>query len=150
MARPHPPPHCEGEARRGLSSAPANRPLGILQLLLAPPVAALLDQFTRDGEIGGGGSPGIFRFAEEEAGAVEVNVGYVEFHGAALGDFPGLVQVVLRALGAGAFAFEKPQPGAGEEAAREVMLRPARRRPSTACWRGAWQGSSDEPSRIAA
>ena len=73
--------------------------------------------------IGGGGSPRILRFAEEEAGAVEVDVSHVEFHGAALGDFPGLVQVALRALGAGAFAFETPQqPGAGEKAADEVVL----------------------------
>ena len=70
-----------------------------------------------------GDPQGYSRFAEEEAGAVEVDVGHVEFHGAALGDFPGLVQVALRALGAGASAFEKPQPGAGEEAAGEVMLR---------------------------
>ena len=89
-------------ARRGLSSTPANRPLGILQLLLASPVAGLLDERARGGEIGGGGFPGILRFAEEEAGAVEVDVGQEEFHGPALGDFPGFVQVALRALGAGA------------------------------------------------
>ena len=95
--------------------------LRIRQLFFAPPVAAFLDELARGGEIGGGGSPGILRFAEEEAGAVEVDVGHVEFHGAALGDLPGLVQVALRALGAGACAFETPQPGAGEEAAGEVV-----------------------------
>ena len=41
-------------------------------------------------------------FAEEEAGAVEVDVGQEESHGPALGDFPGFVQILLRALGAGA------------------------------------------------
>ena len=54
---------------------------------------------------------------------MEVDVGQEERHGAALGDFPGFVQVALRALGAGARAGEKPQPGAGEEAARDVVLR---------------------------
>ena len=57
--------------------------------------------------------------AEEEPGAVEVDVGQEKFHGAALGDFPGFVQIVLRALGAGARAGEKAQPGAGEEAGEE-------------------------------
>ncbi len=108
--------------RRGLS-APANRPLGILQLLLAPPVAAFLDELARGGEIGGGGSPGILRFTEEQAGAVEVDVGHEEFHGAALGDFPGFVEVAPRAIGAGPCAGEKPQPGAGEERSGNPVLR---------------------------
>jgi hypothetical protein len=75
----------------------------------------------RGGKIGGGGSPRILRVAQEEAGAVEMDVGHEEFHGAALGDFPGFVQVVLRALEAGARAGESAQPGAGEEAAGEVV-----------------------------
>ena len=70
-----------------------------------------------------GDSQGYSRFAEEEPGAVEVDVGQEEFHGAALGDFPGFVQIALRAVGAGACAGEKPQPGAGEEAAGKMVLR---------------------------
>jgi hypothetical protein len=62
------------------------------------------------------------RFAEEETGAVGVDVGHVELHGAALGDLPGLVQVAPRALGAGARAGKKPQPGASEEAMGNVLL----------------------------
>jgi len=54
---------------------------------------------------------------------MEVDVGHEEPHGAALGDFPGFVEVGLRALGAGARVGEKPQPGAGEEAARKMVLR---------------------------
>jgi hypothetical protein len=56
---------------------------------------------------------------------MEVDVGQEEGHGAALGDLPGLVQIALRTLGAGAGAGENAQPGAGEEAAGEVVL-PAR------------------------
>lgn len=44
-------------------------------------------------------------------------------HRAALGDFPGLVQIGLRALGAGAPAGDTAQPGAGEEAVGDVVLR---------------------------
>ncbi len=54
---------------------------------------------------------------------MEVNVRHVEPHGAALGDFPGFVEVSLCALGAGAHAGEKPQPGAPEEAAGNVVCR---------------------------
>ena len=43
-------------------------------------------------------------------------------HGAAFGDFPGFVHVALRALGAGACAGQKPQPGAGEQAKGKVLL----------------------------
>jgi hypothetical protein len=50
-----------------------------------------------------------------------VDVGHVELHGAALGDFPGFIQVGLRALGAGAGAGEIPQPGASEEAAGKIV-----------------------------
>ncbi len=52
-----------------------------------------------------------------------MDVGQEKLHGAALGDFPGFVQILLRALGAGARAGEKAQPGAGEEAAGKMVLR---------------------------
>ena len=65
--------------------------------------------------------PRIRASREEEPGAVEVDVGHEQRHGAALGDFPGFVQVALRALGAGARAGETAQPGAGEEAAGKVV-----------------------------
>ena len=45
---------------------------------------------------------------------MEVDVSQEKPHGAALGDFPGFVQIFLRALGAGVRAGEAPQPGAGE------------------------------------
>jgi hypothetical protein len=41
-------------------------------------------------------------------------------HGAAFSDSPSLVQVCLRALGAGAGTGETPPPSAGEEAAGET------------------------------
>lgn len=80
---------------------------GIFEFFLPAPIATLLDQFSRCGKIGGGRIPRVRCFAKEEAGAVEVNISHVQPHGAALGDFPGFVQIGLRALGAGALAFEK-------------------------------------------
>ena len=78
--------------------------------------------FLSGGEIDRGGFPRIFCSAEKEAGAIELNVGQEKSHRAALGDFPGFVQVAMRALGAGPRASEKPQPGAGEEAVNEVPI----------------------------
>ena len=89
--------------------------LGVGEFLVAAVVAAGVDEFRGGGEVGGGGGPRILCFAEEKAGAVEVEVGQEKFHGAALGDFPRFVQILLRALGAGLRAGEAPLPGAGEE-----------------------------------
>src|SRR6185295_13846805 len=58
----------------------------------------------------------------EQSGSVQVNIRQEQSHRAALGDFPGFVQVALRALGTDARAGETPQPGAGEKSAREVVL----------------------------
>src|SRR6266478_624415 len=66
--------------------------------------------------------PRIQGLATEEPCAVEVYVGHEKFHGAALGDFPGFVQILLRAPGADASAGEKAQPGAGEETEGKVWL----------------------------
>jgi len=68
----------------------------VLEFLLPAPVAAFLDQSPRLGEIGMRAFPRIQGLAAEEPCAVEVNVGHVEFHGAALGDFPSFVQILLR------------------------------------------------------
>ena len=54
---------------------------------------------------------------------MQMDVGQEKFHGAALGDFPGFVQIRLRALGAGASAGEKAQPGASEEGVGKNVLR---------------------------
>ena len=51
-----------------------------------------------------------------------MNVGEEQRHGAAACNFPGFVQVALRALGAGRRGRQTPQPGAGQEAAREMVL----------------------------
>ncbi len=48
-----------------------------------------------------------------------MNIRHKQRHRPAFGDFPGFVQVALRAVGAGASAGEPPLPGAGEEAAHE-------------------------------
>src|SRR5207244_2944732 len=74
---------------------------GIFEFLLAPPVAPLFDDLAGGGEVVSGaagaaiwvGAPGVDRGAVEEAAAVQVNVGEVQLHGAALGDLPRLVQV---------------------------------------------------------
>ena len=50
-----------------------------------------------------------------------MNVSHEELHRAARGDFPGFVQILLRALGAGARAGEKTKPGAGEEGTRDMI-----------------------------
>jgi hypothetical protein len=62
-------------------------------------------------------------FAEKEAGAVKMDVRHEQRHRPAGGDFPGFVQVALRALGASPQAGETPLPGAGEECEREHVLR---------------------------
>jgi hypothetical protein len=49
----------------------------------------------------GADTAGVVGRAEEEAGAVEVDVGQEERHGPALGDVPGFVEVALRTVGAG-------------------------------------------------
>src|SRR5262245_24568263 len=51
-----------------------------------------------------------------------MNVRQKEFHQAALGDFPCLVKVALCALSAGERAGQAPQPGAGEEGERKILL----------------------------
>jgi hypothetical protein len=68
----------------------------------------------------------------KKPGPVQMDVGQKQRHRSAFGDLPGFVQVALRALRAGARPREKPQPGAGEEGARDVVRVPARRRPDTA------------------
>jgi hypothetical protein len=64
---------------------------GIGEFFVAAVVAAGVDEGFGGGEVGGGGFPGILRLAEEEAGAVEADVGLEESHGAAFGDFPSFV-----------------------------------------------------------
>src|SRR6202022_871162 len=54
--------------------------------------------------------------------AIEMNVRQEQGHRPAPGDFPGFVEVALRALGAGARAGETAQPGAGQESKGKVML----------------------------
>src|SRR5437870_1042070 len=78
-------------------------------------VAAGGDELFGDYEVVGWRFPGIRTLAEEEAGAMEVDVGHVEAHRAALGYFPSLVQIGLRALRAGLCGGEKARPSAGEQ-----------------------------------
>jgi hypothetical protein len=56
----------------------------VFEFLFAAPVAALLDE---------GAGAFEFSFVAEEAGAVEVDVGQVQPHGAALGNLPGFVEI---------------------------------------------------------
>ena len=49
---------------------------------------------------------------------MQVDVGQKQAHQAAFGDGPGFVKISLSAVGTAARAEEKPQPGAGEEAAK--------------------------------
>src|ERR1039458_5372755 len=90
--------------------------LGIGEFFVAAMVAAVVDEFLGSGEIVLRRFPRVRFLTEEEAGAVKVDVGQREFHWAAVGDFPGFVQVALRAFGAGANAGERAQPSAGLEA----------------------------------
>src|SRR5262245_5658174 len=69
-----------------------------------------------------GDSHGYLFLTEEQAGPVKVNVSQEKFHGAALGDFPGFVQIFLRVLRAGARAREKAQPRASEEGIGKLDL----------------------------
>src|SRR5205085_11010687 len=76
-----------------------DRGFGVGEFLVAALVAAFVDEFLGSSEIGLRANPflRIFLLAAEEAGAVEVDVGQEKPHGAALGDFPGFVQIFLRA-----------------------------------------------------
>jgi hypothetical protein len=90
---------------------------GISEFFVAAVVAAIVDEFFGSSKIVLRRFPWIRFPSEEEAGAVEVDVGQEKFHGAALGDFPGFVEVGLRARGVS----EKPQPSASEEALGNVV-----------------------------
>ena len=63
--------------------------LGVFEFLFAAPMTALLDE--------GAGAPEFF-FVAEEAGEVEVDVGQVQPHGAALGILLGFVEVRTRVV----------------------------------------------------
>ena len=82
---------------------------GVVQLLFASAVAVLFDEVAGFGELGP---------VAEEAGAVEVDVGEVERHRAALGDLLGLVEG--RAGRRGIAADEVIQRG-GEQAFGKVV-----------------------------
>ena len=61
-----------------------------------------------------------FRLVAEQAGAVQVDVGHEQTHVAAGGDLPGFVQV---GAGGGGVVGDGVEPGAGEEAAGDMVLR---------------------------
>src|SRR5215212_5371719 len=95
------------------------RRFGVFQLFLAPPVAAFLDEAPCLGEIGLSALPRIgqrlaFFRPSEQSGASDENISHEKTHRAALGYFPRLVQVALRAIGADGCAGEKAQPSTGE------------------------------------
>ncbi len=92
----------------------------LFQLPVASPVAVLLDQVAGYGELG---------LVAEEAGAVEVDVGEVERHRAALGNLLGLVE---GCSGRGGIAADEVIQRGGEEAFGKVVRVPALRRPLTA------------------
>jgi hypothetical protein len=71
---------------------------GVGEIFVAAVVAAIVDEFLGGGKVGSGGIPRILGFAEEEAGSVKVNVGHVQPHGTAPGDFPGFVLAAFPAL----------------------------------------------------
>ncbi len=74
------------------------------------------------GEVVPRGLPRVRRFAKEEPRSIQMDVGQEQRHRPELGDLPRLVQIALRALGAGTRAGETAQPSSGEKAAREVVL----------------------------
>ena len=86
--------------------------LSVGEFLVAAVVAAGVDEFLGGGKIGGGRFPRILlptvhwrritdhsRLPPKQPRPIQVDVGQEKFHGAALGDFPGFVQVALRAVG---------------------------------------------------
>ena len=158
---------------------------GVREFLVTAVVAAVVDEFLGGSEIGGGRFPRIlpcfvrtsdFRVPiSKQPCSVEVDVGQEKFHRAALGDFPGFVQIVLRAgketsgflrvttqlvrrlvlrsLGEEG-SFSEGAPGAGEEAVGKEVLRAgaaeAASMAAAMCDRSGAQGRKSEPSRIAA
>src|SRR5438445_6036993 len=108
----------------GLSLFSENGALRFSQFFVAAVVTARVDEFLGGGEVVLRTKPSfrIFLLAEEEAGAMEVDVGQEKFHGAALGDFAGFIQILLRALGPGRPDGEKSQPGAGEQTASDEFI----------------------------
>ena len=83
--------------------------LGVGEFFAAAPVAVFFDEAAGLGEFG---------LVVEQAGTVEVDVGEVERHRAALGD---LLRFVEEAGGGVGIAGEVVVPGGGEEGEREVM-----------------------------
>ena len=73
-------------------------------------VATILNEFFGIYEVIFGGTQGaiavfvprIVCFTEKKAGTVEMDIGKVEFHGAAFGDFPSFIQIALCAFDASA------------------------------------------------
>jgi hypothetical protein len=76
--------------------------LRILKLFLAPPVTVFLDKEASLNEIISRRRPRIRRYAKEQPRAVEMNIRHEQRHRAALGDFPGFVEIALCAVGASA------------------------------------------------
>ena len=85
---------------------------GVFKLFLAAQVPVFDDEAAGFGEVVLGGLPGVGIGAEQEARAVEVDLGREQGHGAALGDLPGFVEVAPRAVGAGGRVHELRQPPA--------------------------------------
>jgi hypothetical protein len=98
VIRPVPAFHSGATRRFAFSnsgSRPQDRRFGVGEFFVAAVVAAFVDEFLGGGEVSGGGVPGIVSLAEEESGAVEMNVSEEQRHRATGGDFPGFVQVAL-------------------------------------------------------
>ena len=85
------------------------RGFGISELFVAAVVAMLLEQPAGFGQ---GGA------VTEEAGAVEMDIGLVKWHRAALGDLPGFVQILPAT---GFVTGSKSYPGTGQQAKGEVV-----------------------------
>lgn len=93
--------------------------LRVGEFLVPAVVAALVDEFPGGGEIVLRRFPRVRVLAEEEAGAVQVDVGQVQPHGAAFGNVPRFIQVGPRTAGV---AIKRKKPGASQHAANYFVL----------------------------
>ena len=98
--------------------------LRVLKLLIPAMIPRLRNEAAGFGEVVLRGDPGIGtgRLAEKQPGTMQVDVDDKQLHRAALGNVPGLVEIALGAVGAGAGAKQGAVHGAGEEAVDDEFL----------------------------
>jgi hypothetical protein len=111
---------------RGLTGILDRGSFRVFEFFLPPPIAMFFDQMPGLGEVVLRGLPRVVRRSiftqSKQPRPMQMDVRHVQGHRAALGDFKGLIEISLRALGAVTRACKTAQPGASEETAKKELL----------------------------